>query len=76
MLDSRQEGQNKIDRTVLGSVAGRPRRFSYHHESTRDEPMLWVPDIVAGAVSADVIGATSVYRMELAGVLTVVECGP
>jgi hypothetical protein len=69
ILDRRQDAQNAMDRRVLGGLAGRPPRFTLEHRSSVDEPLLWLADIVVGAVAAQVLGRTSAYVEALGEVL-------
>ncbi|WP_031166837.1 hypothetical protein [Streptosporangium roseum] len=69
-LDRRQEAQNAVDRRVLGGLAGRPPRFTLEHRGSADEPLLWLADIVVGAVAGQVLGRTSAYAEAMGEVLT------
>ena len=69
ILDRRQEAQNAADRRVLGGLAGRPPRFTLEHRGSVDEPLLWLADIVVGAVAGQVLGRTSAYAEALGEVL-------
>ncbi|MEU9884756.1 hypothetical protein [Sphaerisporangium sp. NPDC051011] len=69
VLDQRQEQQNKVDRKVLSGLAGRPPRFTVEHASSAKEPLLWLPDIVAGAVAARLLGRGGEYVEALGPVL-------
>jgi hypothetical protein len=69
ILDRRQEAQNAVDRRVLGGLAGRPPRFTLEHRGSTGEPLLWLADIVVGAVAGQVLGRTSAYAETLRNVL-------
>lgn len=69
ILDRRQEAQNAVDRRVLGGLAGRPPRFTVEHRGSAGEPLLWLADIVVGAVAGQVLGRTSAYAEALGDVL-------
>ncbi|MER5418225.1 hypothetical protein [Streptosporangium roseum] len=70
VLDRRQEAQNAVGRRVLGGLAGRPPRFTLEHRGSADEPLLWLADIVVGAVAGQVLGRTSAYAEAMGEVLT------
>jgi hypothetical protein len=58
-LESRAPAQNKRDRSLVDSA--RRKRLLSHRTSIEfarplQEPMLWLPDAVAGAVTADNLG--------------------
>ncbi len=49
LLDSRQ-GQDGKDRSTIHQAASKdPRSFSYAHQQSTSEPLLWVPDAIAWA---------------------------
>ncbi|ALU41437.1 hypothetical protein AS188_16230 (plasmid) [Kocuria flava] len=55
-LESRSEGQNQRDRNLVESLRGRqafPPGLRLEHVHPSDEPMVWVPDQVLGAVGAE-----------------------
>ena len=57
VLETRQ-GQDHRDQAVIRRVAAPDPAitFSYTHETPRSEPLLWVPDAVAWAWAAGVLG--------------------
>ncbi|WP_157099847.1 hypothetical protein [Microbispora sp. ATCC PTA-5024] len=73
VLDRRQERQDETDRRVLRGMAGRPPRFGVEHSSSMKEPLLWLPDVVAGAAAAHVLGRTAEYTSALGAVLRGVQ---
>jgi len=52
VLDRREHSQNADDRRLLTMLLGSNPRFRYRHARFDSEPLLWVADIVAGAVAA------------------------
>lgn len=74
VLDSRDVRQNATDRQVLRSASKARRGFRYGHESSWKEPLLWLADVVVGAVACDLVGQTPTYREQLDDVLLRVDC--
>jgi len=60
VFESRGRGNNKDARTIANAqragVAAKTMRYRF--ERPEEEPMLWIPDAVAGAASAQVTGET------------------
>ncbi len=65
-LEARTQTLDRRDvSTAIGARFALPRgsAFRIEHTPGRDEPLLWIADIVAGAVRADREGATSARRI-------------
>ncbi|RJL23618.1 hypothetical protein [Bailinhaonella thermotolerans] len=73
VLHTREAAQNKLDRRLLRALAGRAPRFRYDHQTSDKEPLIWLPDIVAGAAAAHLIDPVPAYLRVLAPVLAVLE---
>lgn len=73
VLDSRAEAQNAVDRRLLRALSGRPPRFGFEHRRSAECPLLWIADIVAGSVAADLVGSTQSNQLKLINVLSAVE---
>ena len=71
VIESRQERNDRKDRQVLAALAAMDfdADFRYTHELPQNEPLLWVADALAGAVSADLAGRDREYAARLAGVV-------
>ena len=50
VLDRRQSSLEAKDRRLLMQLLGRPPRLPFGHTPAKEEPFLWLADIVAGAV--------------------------
>lgn len=72
VLDRRQESQDATDRRILATALGQPYWFRYHHVASAAEPLLWIADILAGAVAASWVGRAD-YLIALKDVLSVCE---
>jgi len=72
VVDQRQGSQDAIDRRILAQASGRPNWFAYRHAFASSEPLLWIADIVAGAVAASWTGRAD-YFVDLKEVLSVCE---
>lgn len=60
VLESRQEHNDRKDRREVGNAqrAGLvPSSLVYRHDRPKDEPLLWLPDAVAGAAGVSIIDA-------------------
>lgn len=59
--EARTPTQDKLDREHIAAMVGRgfiPSTFRVQSQQPNQEPMLWLPDIVAGAVNAAQQGRT------------------
>ena len=52
VLDRRERSQDRKDKRLLANVLPKRRPITYRHATTAAEPLLWVADVVAGAVAA------------------------
>ena len=53
VIESRQEHNDARDRNVLAQAQSKnraPSNMNYDHQNPSDEPLLWLPDALAGAV--------------------------
>jgi len=74
-LEAREARQNGRDLQLLGALRAQQAigpRIRMHHQPGPREPLLWMPDLVAGAVGAARQGRVA-YRVQLDGVLTVLQ---
>ncbi len=71
LLESRTATLNRKDQQVVGGFLARKviRHVRIKHTAAVNEPLLWVPDIVAGAVGLDAEGRESKYWQRLAGLV-------
>ncbi len=79
VLESRQEHNDRKDRKIIAAAqrAHRaPASLRYSHAQPSAEPLLWLPDAVAGAVSAHVAGETSRYLEALGERVQLVDLAP
>lgn len=79
VLESRREHNDRKDRKIIAAAqrANRaPAGLRYLHAQPSAEPLLWLPDAAAGAVSAHVAGETSRYLEALGGCVQLVELAP
>ncbi len=79
LLESRQERRDQSDRAAI-SAAQRaqkvPHGLRYAFGAPASEPLLWLPDVVAGVVSADRAGLPGPGLGALGSALTVLDSGP
>jgi len=75
VIEARQEPQNQKDRSTLlaAKQAGIAAAMTYSHVGKRMEPLLWVADVIAGAVSLHLTGDDSSYFTQLQPSLLVVR---
>lgn len=74
-VEAREAKQNQRDRHLLDALRAErvlSATIKMDHPAGPREPLLWVPDLVAGAVGAARRGEPA-YRDQLASLLTVVE---
>ena len=74
-LEAREARQNGRDLQLLGALRAQQAigpTIRMHHQPGPSEPLLWMPDLVAGAVGAARQGRMA-YRVQLDGVLTVLQ---
>jgi len=74
-LEAREARQNGRDLQLLGALRAQQAigpTIRMHHQPGPSEPLLWMPDLVAGAVGAARQGRVA-YRVQLDGVLTVLQ---
>lgn len=57
VLESRQESQDRKDRRELENIkrAHLLERTTYRHDRPMEEPLLWLPDAIAGAVGLHIV---------------------
>jgi len=61
-LEGREAKQNTRDRDLIGKLRAQRRldgQLRMDHQPGPTNPLLWIPDIVAGAVGADLTGEPS-----------------
>ena len=71
-LEAREAKQNARDLDILAAMRARRQvgsRLRLYHQPGPQNPLLWVPDVVAGAVGADRAGEPA-YLARLAGLTT------
>jgi hypothetical protein len=76
VLDRRQSSLEAKDRRLLTQLLGRPPRLPFGHTPAREEPFLWVADIVAGAVSASWVRGRDYVTGRLDRILSASEREP
>ena len=76
ILDRRQASQDAKDRRILASRLRDSPRTSYSHVPSASEPLLWVADIVAGAVCASWLRGRDHVTTGLDAVLAACEREP
>jgi hypothetical protein len=52
VLDDQDPAQSTRDRHAIAAALGRDVALVYDHRPSRDEPLLWVVDVVVWAVGA------------------------
>ncbi len=78
VLESRQERRDRHDRAAIlaGQKAGQvPADLRYAFEQPSREPLLWLPDVVAGVVSAVRAGLPGLSLAALGPSVSLVEAG-
>jgi hypothetical protein len=78
VFESRQQRNNQKDRrTIVHAVKSgiASPTLRYRFERPKEEPLLWLPDAVAGAVATDLAAGGS-YLETLDGWVAVTELGP
>lgn len=77
VIESRGE-QDAQDRKVLAGLhrAGEIPKDLIYRFDTKDEPALWVPDAIAGAVGEDRCGGDGLYLAVIDGMVELVEIPP
>lgn len=79
VLESRGDANDQHDRqtVVTAQKAGRaPQDLVYRHERPEKEPLLWLPDAVAGAVASSLYDSASRYLKPLRDQLSITEVRP
>ena len=74
-LEARESKQNARDMQILAAMRARQEvgsRLRLDHQPGPQNPLLWVPDVVAGAVGSDRAGEPA-YLERLAGLTTFYE---
>lgn len=74
-LEARESKQNARDMQILSALRARREvgsQLRLYHQPGPQNPLLWVPDVVAGAVGADRAGEP-VYLERLTGLTTFYE---
>ncbi|MCO5997707.1 hypothetical protein [Actinoallomurus rhizosphaericola] len=78
ILESRQDRQNKSDRRLIDTLLARKviaPEVRIRHALGPAEPLLWLPDIVAGAVVAARCGQPECFD-RISDIVSICEIGP
>jgi hypothetical protein len=75
-VEARDQSLNRRDLRMIDALRGKgtiPKSFRVEFSRPSDEPMLWIPDAVAGAVGAARVGEDLYPSKLLAESLTVID---